>query len=228
MSGRGLLAGVVPSWDARPGDGASGSVIWGRCGRRGVRPDRVLDPGPDLGLPHQPRVDRREGEPRPDRPRVPHPDRARTRRRHRRPPRQVPDRGRPHRNALSRPRRQHRRQDHRSPAPARPAPGRRGRLRPAGRHRRAAAVRLALRFAAAYERRAPRIASHWSFEDWGRSCPSTPPPPSRAREGVTGTSFERLVTENRKLRRVLRRWVLAGQGPSASCLASGPAWTTGR
>ena len=30
--------------------------------------------------------------------------------------------------------------------------------------------------AAAYERRALRIASHWPFESWGRFCPNTPPP----------------------------------------------------
>ena len=30
--------------------------------------------------------------------------------------------------------------------------------------------------AAAYERRALGIATHWPFESWGRSCPSTPPP----------------------------------------------------
>ena len=29
--------------------------------------------------------------------------------------------------------------------------------------------------AGAYERRSIGLASHWPFEDWGRSCPSRPP-----------------------------------------------------
>ena len=40
-----------------------------------------------------------------------------------------------------------------------------------------AGAQLLFRFiAAAYERRALGIASHWPFESWGRSCPNTPPP----------------------------------------------------
>ena len=38
-------------------------------------------------------------------------------------------------------------------------------------------AQLLFRFvAAAYERRALGIGSHWPFDQWGRSCPSTPPP----------------------------------------------------
>ena len=58
--------------------------------------------------------------------------------------------------------------------PKRRRAGRRGWVRPVGRHRRATAVRLV---AAAYERRALGIGSQWSFQLTGAgSCLNTPPP----------------------------------------------------
>ncbi len=48
-------------------------------------------------------------------------------------------------------------------------------------------AQLLFRFvAAAYERRSLGVASHWPFEQWGASCPSTQPP-SRCSTGCSTT-----------------------------------------
>ena len=78
------------------------------------------------------------------------------------------------RDPLPRPGRQLRRQGHRHPAPQRPDPDRRGRVRPAGRHRRPAAVPRRRR-----RLRTPRPGHRQPLAlrvSGAGSCPSTPPP----------------------------------------------------
>jgi DNA replication protein DnaC len=48
-------------------------------------------------------------------------------------------------------------------------------------------AQLLFRFAAAYQRRALGIGSHWPFDQWGRFLPSTPPP-SRCWTGCSTTA----------------------------------------
>jgi hypothetical protein len=139
---------------------------------RGVRPGRVLDPGTDQGVPDVPGVGACQGERGDDRTgrhrQVPHPHRAGPCGRGRRALGEVPDRGRPGRDAL--------------PGLADNTVGKviEGLLRndvvmvdevgfaPLD----DTGAQLLFRFvAAACERRSLGLASHHSFEDWGRFMP---------------------------------------------------------
>ena len=122
-----------------------------------------MDPGRGELLRRRPGRDREITQPR------------RVRRRRRRSRMQGPllHRRRPRRDPLPRPGRQLRRPHHREPAPQQPRHHQRGRLRTLD----DTGAQLLFRFvAAAYERRALGIGSHWPFDQWGRFLPSTPRP----------------------------------------------------
>ena len=76
-------------------------------------------------------------------------------------------------------------------------------------------AQLLFRFiAAAYERRALGIASHWPFDAWGRSCPNTPPR-SACSTGSCTTPTSWLPRERK------RSWVDIESGPSGSGVGPG-------
>ncbi len=144
-----------------------------RCKGAGrVRGRRELAAAGDVRLAGHTRVDPGQGEPGAGRAgrhgQEPSADRPRPRRRRDRPACALLRRRGPGRDALPGSGRQQRRAADRGPAALRPGDRRRPRLAPLD----DVGAQLLFRFvAAAYERRALGVASHWPFESWGRFLP---------------------------------------------------------